>query len=802
MTVAASARPRHCIRQPSPAHLLARALLAVLTTTTTALMPATIAAADQPLGQVAACTGDQVVLTFDPSAKLIPGSMVAIYGPGAVEKHPLTKEILVEHRVLLAKAQLLDANNAAVHARILWPSAAAGPLPVIAAGFDTVPLPAEAAPNSPPTLTAAPAPVSAKAGGSVIITVPIADPDGDAMSFRWSLSGDAGTVGAGTVGRLDARSTFTPTVTWTAPGNPGTAVLTVVARDTWGQETSATVALAALPLDDPRSRDLKPFANWGGDNEQPIARLRRDAGGIWYGLGADSGRVVRLLPGWLQGGDVPFAAAAPPKDPVAAVPVRQELYVLEAKGVGVYGADGARRRDLCRCEKASDLAVADDGTIFVADQGTGGIQVYEPDGRFRCRLGRGGDDGEDFAGLSRLALAPDGVLYALDATHRHIVRYDRFLHRLPTWAVTADPTLTPVGIAVHARGLLLLLGNGLVQIYDKNGLAREAMNPLASSALVKDPGAAGDIYTGGGGDVFITYPGTGLIARHAAEGAVTGVRGASVHNGDRWAADGAGHVYQLDRDAGWVYQCDNEGWRQLRLGGGSSDNGPLNEPLSLAVSPDGTLVEVLDQGRHAVVRFDPANPAAAPLVFGQKGKNNGQFEEPVDLAVDEAGRTYVLDDDLCRVSVFDRAGSLLFVFGSSGKGAGDLREPKLITVAPAGDAVYIYDTYHYEVKKFALDFKQGTATHVTNTGGRGDDPGQIRELVGLGCDRQGLLYFADHEREDVQVVDFRGNSAVLILAHKLGDLGLKRIDDMGVSPDGQAWCAGGGLLVGLRWFDK
>jgi sugar lactone lactonase YvrE len=367
--------------------------------------------------------------------------------------------------------------------------------------------------------------------------------------------------------------------------------------------------------------------------------------------------------------------------------------------------------------------------------------------------------------------------------------------------VTADPTLAPVGLAVHARGLLLLLGNGLVQIYDRTGLAREAMNPLAASALVKDPGAAGDIYVNNGGDVFVTYPNAGLVARHDAGGAVTGVRGATVHNGDRWAADGAGHVYQLDRDSGWVYQCDQEGWRQLRLGGGSSDNGPLNEPEAIAISPDGTLVEVLDKSRHAVVRFDPANPAGAPLVFGQKGKNNGQFSEPVALAIDEAGRTYVLDYDLCRVSVFDRSGSLLYVFGSNGKGAGDMREPKLIAVAPAGDAVYVYDTYHDEVKKFAVDGKGGAA-HVTNTGGHGDDPGQIRDLVGLGCDRQGLLYLADHDREDVQVIDFRGNSAVPILAHKLGDLGLKRIDAMGLSPDGQAWCAGGALLVGLRWYDK
>jgi DNA-binding beta-propeller fold protein YncE len=770
----------------------ALALLAALIPA--ALAPATAAAADLPLGTVTTANGADLVLAFDPAAKLLPGTMVAIYGPGTVEKHPLTKEVLVEHRVLVAKAQLLDATNAQLHARVLWPTTPVA----IAAGFDVVPLPGEAAPNAPPTLSATPAAVAAKVGGLATISAPFSDPDGDAMTFRWTLN--AATPGA--AGRLDARSTGTPTVGWSAPGKPGAATATVVARDAWGHETTATIPLTANPVDDPRQRDLRQFAAWGGDNEHPLARLRRDAAGIWYGLGADSGRVVRLVPGWLQAGDVPFAAGSPPKDPLAAVPVRQELYVLESHTIGVYGADGARRRDLGRLDKATDLAIASDGTVFIADQGHGGIQVYEADGRYRCRLGRAGDDQDDFAALTRLAIGPDDVLYALDATHRRIQRFDRFQHHLPGWPITADPNLQPVGLAVHPRGLLLLLANGLVQIYDRNGLAREAMNPLSASALVKDPGNAGDLYVDGTGEVFVTYPGAGFIARHAPEGAITGVRGAAVHAGDRWCADGAGHVWQLDRDASWLYQCDAEGWRQLRLGGGSRDNGPFKEPLAVAACPDGSFVEVLDRDRHAVVRFDPTQPAAAPLVFGQRGKNNGQFEEPVDLAVDESGRTYVLDSDLCRVSVFDRQGAFVFGFGTSGKGAGDLREPKLLAVSPAGDAAYVYDTYHYEVKKFALDFKQNLATHVTNTGGRGDDPGQIKDLAGLGCDRQGLLYLADHDREDVQVIDFRGNSAVPILAHKLADIGLKRVDAMGVSPDGQAWLAGGDLLVGLRWIDK
>ncbi|HEX3135872.1 MAG TPA: hypothetical protein VHX44_20080, partial [Planctomycetota bacterium] len=106
-------------------------------------------AAEQPLGVVESADKGIAVLHFDAAVKLLPGSMVAIYGPGAVKKHPLTKEILSEERVLVAKAQVIDAiDPAKVKVRLTW---IGGIVP--AAGFDVVPLPKEAAPNAAPALT-------------------------------------------------------------------------------------------------------------------------------------------------------------------------------------------------------------------------------------------------------------------------------------------------------------------------------------------------------------------------------------------------------------------------------------------------------------------------------------------------------------------------------------------------------------------------------------------------------------------------------------------------------------------------
>src|ERR1043165_6789065 len=145
------------------------------------------AAAEQPLGVVESADKGAVVLRFDAGVKLLPGSMVAIYGPGPVKKHPLTREVLVEERVLVAKAQIVDAAEPAkVKVRVTG----SGGAPAV--GFDAVPLPKEAAPNAAPALSGTPAAVSAPAQGAVKVSLPLTDPDGDVVGYTWGVAGAAG----------------------------------------------------------------------------------------------------------------------------------------------------------------------------------------------------------------------------------------------------------------------------------------------------------------------------------------------------------------------------------------------------------------------------------------------------------------------------------------------------------------------------------------------------------------------------------------------------------------------------------
>jgi DNA-binding beta-propeller fold protein YncE len=749
-------------------------------------------AAESPLGVVEQADAGKATVRFDASVRLLPGAMLAVYGPGTVKKHPLTKEVLVEERALVAKAQVVDASDPArITVRITWSSAAPAP------GFDVVPLPKEAAPNAAPAVTGVLPEISVPVQGSLRISLPIADPDGDALAFSWSIEGTAGASGA-----LNTRTGTIPEVWWTAPGLAGSATLVATARDPLGQELVTRVKLAAVADDNWRTREPKAFANLGDGRQPALSRLTREPAGTWLGLTADGG-VQRLAPGWITTAPFAFASGKGPTRPLAAVSMGKELQVLDGRraGVLVFGADGNPVRDYGSCQSPSDLVLGADGTAFIADQGAGGVLVYETTGAFRARLGQAGEGEDAFTGLSRLALGRSGELYCLDVAQAQIQRFDRFHRRLATWKLQTDAKNPPVDIAVHPAGLLVLLASGQILVADAKGQTPQAWKGLGDTGLVPRAGAAAGLTVDATGEVIVTYPAYGWLARYDATGVFSGVRGGGHWAFARYALDGQGRLLGLDADTGLLSIFDHEGWLVGRVGGLVRGGGPLARAGAMAVAPDGRSAVVLDPSEMHVVRFDLADTKQKPLVFAQPGKNNGQFLAPIAVAMDEAGRSYVLDAKQHRVQVFDANGSFLFGFGryDRGKTPDELSDPIHLAVSPAGDAAYIYDDDSYELKKFALDQTKKEGVHVNNTGGKGDGPAQFRSVIGLAADRLGLLYVLDDSREDLQVIDFRGSNAVAGPVRKVGDLGMKAAEHLAVSPDGRFAIAYDGALSVWRW---
>jgi DNA-binding beta-propeller fold protein YncE len=157
-----------------------------------------------------------------------------------------------------------------------------------------------------------------------------------------------------------------------------------------------------------------------------------------------------------------------------------------------------------------------------------------------------------------------------------------------------------------------------------------------------------------------------------------------------------------------------------------SGPGALERPVAIAWAPSGEI-HIADEKGTVTVFSASGQPVRT---YGAEG-----LEKVGGLAVDGAGRSYVLDPDKKTVLVFDAGGQVIFRIGSEGDGAGFLKEPLDVAVGPAG-LVYVLDKGRKGVQVFSLD---GTFLHDILF------PVYAKDPRALGVGPSGRIYVADKE---------------------------------------------------------
>ena len=230
--------------------------------------------------------------------------------------------------------------------------------------------------------------------------------------------------------------------------------------------------------------------------------------------------------------------------------------------------------------------------------------------------------------------------------------------------------------------------------------------------------------------------------------------------------------------------------------------------IDLAALPPITLPSVMEQatptptpGEQQPMALATPLPAETPvgelgtvqftLQWGSRGAGDGQFEGPVDLAVDDAGAVYVADLGNKRVQKFDADGKFLAAWYG---GDESFVEPLAVATGPDGE-IWVLDSHtnwvhrfdggcqwqgkiggpgsgFYQAKGLVVD-EEGVV-YVADTGfsrvvkynregerigevGQwGSGPGEMFGPVGLAIGEDGLLYEADVENRRLQVLESNG----------------------------------------------
>lgn len=114
-------------------------------------------------------------------------------------------------------------------------------------------------------------------------------------------------------------------------------------------------------------------------------------------------------------------------------------------------------------------------------------------------------------------------------------------------------------------------------------------------------------------------------------------------------ADAAGTIYAASVNQGVVDVFSSSG-KLLRTIG----QGMLKQPFDTALSPDGSILYVTDVKNSRVSEFTPSTGAYLGS-WGKTGTASGDFDQPMGISVNSAGRIYVNDYANDRIEVFTPA---------------------------------------------------------------------------------------------------------------------------------------------------
>ena len=210
------------------------------------------------------------------------------------------------------------------------------------------------------------------------------------------------------------------------------------------------------------------------------------------------------------------------------------------------------------------------------------------------------------------------------------------------------------------------------------------------------------------------------------------------------AVDDNGNILVTDQKNGRIQKFNSRGKYITKVNGNHDTHSlELGQPVGIGIHPHTKMIYVTDIKHHRVQILDPDLKYSSS--FGSKGKGNGLFDQPKDVAFDSAGNVYIADNENHRIQVFTKTGQYLRKFGGNGNLKGDLYYPSSISI-DSEDVIYVTELYNYRVSMFTL---QGDLLHCFGSKGSGE--GEFSDPRGINVDKNGIVYVSDHDNDRIQV---------------------------------------------------
>jgi DNA-binding beta-propeller fold protein YncE len=381
------------------------------------------------------------------------------------------------------------------------------------------------------------------------------------------------------------------------------------------------------------------------------------------------------------------------------------VFTTAGKDVGTIGTPGSDCSGGGQLDGPRDMAVGPDGTVYVSDYTCFTIDAYNPlfaatnPGAFIQPIPDPTvpppPGGLNFA--VGVGVSQDGSsVFVTDTFNQRIQEFDGLNSATPgafvqMWG-SRQPVLDDPCAVDYPRGAAVDPVNGNLWINDTRSGYIKAYTPAGNAngplPCASPSGATvsnltdfgGQVQVGGcvscspgkffysrgifvGGpsdDVYVTDSSNGRLQVLSQAGVEapgfpvkcgTTVGNPAGYNGCTGvAADSSGNIYAASINQGVVDVFSPTG-KLLRTIGATAPGGRLGQPFDTALSPSGNVLYVSEVKNNRISEFNPATGAYIGS-WGTAGTGNGQFSEPMGLAVDAAGDIYVNDYGNDRIEVF------------------------------------------------------------------------------------------------------------------------------------------------------
>lgn len=211
-------------------------------------------------------------------------------------------------------------------------------------------------------------------------------------------------------------------------------------------------------------------------------------------------------------------------------------------------------------------------------------------------------------------------------------------------------------------------------------------------------------------------------------------------------------IYKVPENADYVPQTSISGGKAGPVlginafdGGKGKENGQFDFPRGLTVDNAGNIL-IADSNNNRLQKFSPTG--AFISLIGTPGTGPGQFQQPGGVAVDSNGNIYVADVSNHRVQKLKPDGTFI----AEWKGPeGGFYGPRDIAVGP-DNSIYVVDEGHGRIVKFDADGKTLAIWGVI-----GKEDGQFGDATSVAIDgKNNKVYIADPGNRRIQVFDTYG----------------------------------------------